>query len=156
MIHQAMIHGNFGNILQLLDQGNVFFFSKIQNQESILTKKNVVNMISSQNIICQTAKTNICHKWCNIYITLIISQCLILVSYLTILVQYISTSTCTTLHAPRYQRQLICSDSGYSRKSSLHHLCSNSSSIQQGPQMLMLMLMLQQFEFYYHNSYQLN
>jgi len=41
-----MIHGNFGNILQPLDQGDVFFLSKIQNQESIPSKKNVVNMIS--------------------------------------------------------------------------------------------------------------
>jgi len=41
-----MIHGNFGDILQQLDQGDVVFFSKIQNQESAPSKKNVVNMIS--------------------------------------------------------------------------------------------------------------
>jgi len=39
-----MIHDNFGNILLLLDQGDVVFFSKIQNQESTPSKKNVVNM----------------------------------------------------------------------------------------------------------------
>jgi len=41
-----MIHGNFRNILQPLDQVDVVFFSKIQNQESTQSKKNVVNMIS--------------------------------------------------------------------------------------------------------------
>jgi len=48
-----MIHGNYGNVLQLPDQGDVVFFSEIQNQESTPSKKNVVNMIS------QKAKTNI-------------------------------------------------------------------------------------------------
>ena len=46
IIHQAMIHGNFRNILQLPDRGYVVSFSKIKNQESTQSKKNVVKMLS--------------------------------------------------------------------------------------------------------------
>ena len=63
IIHQAMIHGNFGNILQLPDQGDVVFFSKIKNQESTQSKKNVMKMIS---FVKTSSKHNLSNEKTNI------------------------------------------------------------------------------------------
>ena len=62
-IQQAMIQGNYGNILQLPDQGDVLSFSKIKNQESTQSKKNVVKMIS---FVKTSSKHNLSNEKTNI------------------------------------------------------------------------------------------